>query len=72
MLGGERRRGLLIERQARQVTFRGTGARGASQLAGGFSRVGTQEHRQPRDGALIEFPLAAHITDPGREVGHHD
>ncbi len=39
-------------------------------LVGGLAGIWAKQSRQPVDGALIVFPFAAHITDPGREIGH--
>ena len=63
---------LLIERQVWQIALCGTRPRGAFEAARWLSRIRVEEHGQPGNGTLIKLPFAAHITDPGREVGHHD
>ncbi len=40
--------------------------------ARGLSRFRAEEHRQPRNGALIVFAPAAQVADPGGEVRHSD
>ena len=62
----------LVERKVRQIPFRGTRPGRASRAAGGLSRIGVEKHGQPSDCPFIEFSPATHITDPSREVGHHD
>src|SRR5574340_748674 len=37
---------------------------------GGFSGVRVQGHGQLRDGFFVVFAVAAHIADPGWEIGH--
>ena len=54
------------------VPFGGVRPRGAFDAARGFTGSRTEEHGQPRDGALVIIAFAAHVTDPGREVGYHD
>lgn len=63
---------LLVERQVRQIPFRAARSRDALGAARGLSRIWVEQHRQPGNGAFIKLPFAAHITDPGREVGNHD
>lgn len=63
---------MLIEREMRKVPFGGAWAWGALRMPGWLSCIGIEKHGQPGDGAFIEFPFAAHVTDPGREVRNHD
>jgi hypothetical protein len=39
-------------------------------LNGGLTGIWAKQSRQPIDCALVIFPLATHVTDPGWEVGH--
>jgi hypothetical protein len=62
----------LVEWGAGEIALGCSGPRGAFGAAGWLARVGIEDHGQPGNGAFVEFPFAAHITDPGREVWHHD
>jgi hypothetical protein len=61
-----------IKRRRRKIPFCGARPSGAFDAACWFSSVGVQEHVQPGDGTHIVFALAAHITDPCREVWYGD
>src|SRR3990170_4871773 len=37
-----------------------------------LTRVGAEQHGQPRDGFFVIFAFAAHIADPGWEMWHGD
>lgn len=55
-----------------QVPFAGSGSGGAFTALCGLASVRVEQHSQPGDRTRIEFPLATHITDPSREIRHHD
>lgn len=63
---------MLVQGKVRKIPFGGARARGALDEASWLSRVGIEKHGQPCNGTFIEFPFAAHVTNPGGEVRHHD
>ena len=64
--------GLLIEGQAWQIPFCGTRPGASCASAGGFARIGVEQHAQPGNGALVEVAFATHIADPGGKIRDHD
>lgn len=64
--------GRSIEWRAGDVPFGAARPSGAFDATRRFSRVGVQKHVQPGDGTHIVFALAAHVTDPRREIWYGD
>jgi len=54
------------------IPFNRIQPRGPFDAAGRSSRVRAEEHCQPRDGAFIVFAFAAHVANPGGEIGNGD
>lgn len=57
-----------VEGEARNVSFGGARPGGVFDAAGGFSRVGAEQHVDPGDGLFVVFAFATHVTYPCREV----